>query len=443
MTCHRFLHQMPLSSEILDVLVERQGRSLRQLQLYELAPCDRATSTPSNLVSLECRAVNDGEGIEKIIIENKKTIQKLRLGQERRLIEQYQQARAGGLEQISQPGESFFVDALRLEDFANLRELSLVGLDVSRLRPASAPEGLFLCKLDRLTVESCPGSAEFLGVVAHTFHWALHSPDAPQTPRITPSLRHFLFRHENPTFEVKDSVIRFLASFNGLHTLSLLFENGAVLERPSTFIANHGPTLHTLVLESRVQPREHLGLDTSRPFGAGGYSQELWVESINDIARLCPDLVELGMGFPWNDEIVRLRRTALSTLQHLKTIHIRNFPENHVFNQLGDYSIKEYATKFIEWAMPSLGCENRPSLEQIAIGPTLYESRWKMAPSSGVTAPRRQPPEFLRTHYFCLDWAKTRFGRWSPLITPVSEKFMEELAGTRPLGGVFEQVWLR
>jgi hypothetical protein len=52
-------------------------------------------------------------------------------------------------------------------------------------------------------------------------------------------------------------------------------------------------------------------------------------------------------------------------------------------------------------------------------------------------------PQFARTHFYCVDWAKTRFGRWSPLITAVSEKCVEELKEEKPLGGVFEQVWLR
>ncbi|EHY60393.1 hypothetical protein HRR83_000152 [Exophiala dermatitidis] len=443
LTSFAFLYQTPLGARLLDQLIQRHDSTLQHLRFCEPGAWEKSSLVPTNLTSLECRTVHDGDSIERIIMTNKKTLQKLQLGQEKQLIEQYHQRRGGHMEQVNQPKDTFFTAALALKDFKNLRELSLHALDVSRLRPGSMQEGSFFCNLERMTLESCPGSAEFLDLLANAFHWTLHSSEAPQNPRVPPKLKHFLFRHENPTAAVKDSIVRFLGSFNGLNTLSLLFDNGAILERPSTFIERHGPTLRTLVLEARTQPREHLSMDTSRPFGAGGYSQELWVESINDIARFCPNLVELGMGFPWNDELVRLRKTALPTLQHLRTIHIRNFPENHVCSQLGDYSIKEYANKFIEWVFPDLvgGCQ--PSLEQLAIGPTVYQSRWKMKPSSTSTALGRQPPQFLSTHHFCLDWAQTRFGRWTPLVTPVSEKFMEELAGTRPLGGVFEQVWLR
>lgn len=441
-----------MSSQTLHLLIQKHEIALQSLRFYEIAPLQEDTMLPTSLTSLECRTVNEGEAVEKLIAANTHSLQRLQLGQEKHLLKQYLQARIGFMEQIPQPVEAFFSTAFALDGFPQLRELSLHGLDVLLLRPTSPSQAAFFLKLERLTLESCPGSRELLEATAETFQWAKYSQDAPQNPRWVPSLKHFLFRHENLTNVLKEATIRFLASFTGLHTLSLLFENAAMLERPSTLIAEHGATLQTLVLEARVQPREHLGLDTSRPFGVGGYSSELWEESINDIARLCPNLVELGMGFPWNDEIVRLRKTALPTLQHLRTIHLRNFPENQVFSQLGDYSIKEYATKFVEWAFPTLVGGGRPSLEQLAIGPTLYESRWKMIPvsstststsRSSVNAARRQLPEFLRTHHFCLDWAKTRFGRWSPLITPVSEKFMEELVGEKPLRGVFEQVWLK
>ena len=363
------------------------------------------------------------------------TLERLRLGQERDLVQNYRQTRVGFLEQIPQPSESF-KSIIRLNHFPSLRQLDLCGVDVTLLVPESFEEAVPLMKLTRLSLESCAGSTALLESLAGTFHFAQNDPKAPQ-PRMTPQLTEFLFRSEAPTRALKESTIRFLASFRGLKTLSLLLENAPMLDRASTLIAEHGPTLEVLALESRIQPRENLGLDTSRPFGVGGYSSDLWEESISDICRLCPNLVELGTGFPWNDEIVRLRKTPLPTLRNLRTIHIRNFPESSVLSQLGDYTIKEYAAKFIEWVFPALVGASRPNLETLAIGPTLYESRFK---SNGV---RRQPPEFARTHHYCLDWAKTRFGRWSPMITPVSEKCAEELREEKPLGGVFEQVWLR
>jgi hypothetical protein len=466
---------------MLDFLSLRHGSTLQGLSFYDAEPWQEGTVLPTNLTSLNARTINDGTGVQKMLSANKTTLQRLAMGQEKQMTERYQQGRLGFLNQLPQPPESFLISAYALDTLPQLRDLSLSGLDLSLLRPASIPQALFFCQLEKLTLESCPNSAELLEALASTFHWTAVSSEAPRDPPVVPSLRHFLFRHENPTTAIKDATVRLLNSFTGLRTLSLLFENGAILERPSTFIAGHGPTLETLVFESRIQPREHLSMDTSRPFGVGGYSYEMWEESINDISRLCPNLVELGTGFPWNDEMVRMRNTALPSLQHLRTIHIRNFPENQVFSQLGDYSVKEYATKFVEWVFPSLTGGARPALTHLALGPTIYESRWKITPQpqqqqqppsyspttttntapsftmspfntpvfrSAASSQRAQPsasppPEFLRTHHFCLDWATTRFNRWSPMVTPVSEKFMEETTATKPLGGVFEPVWLR
>ncbi|KIW18892.1 hypothetical protein PV08_03181 [Exophiala spinifera] len=442
------LHHTALTAQTLELLIHRHGTTLQSLAFCELASALEPTVVPSNLTSLECRTINDGEGVEKIMSANTNTLQRIYLGQEKPLLMGYHRSRFGSLERIPQPKDTFFTAAFAVGNMPRLRDLSLSGIDLIPLRPSSIPQIEFFCCLERLSLESCPGTAEFLDLLATGFGWVTHSPDAPQNPRTLPSLKHFFLRHESPTAALKDALVHFTTSFTGLQTLSLLFENATILERPSTLIAGHGPTLRTLVLEARIQPREHLGLDTSRPFGAGGYSSDVWVDTIDDIARLCPNLEQLGMGFPWSDEMVRLRKTSLPALAGLKTMHVRNFPENRLHSQVGDYTIKEYATKFIEWAFPQISVHCKPSLEHLAIGPTIHESRWKMGfggggDGVGVRSLPQKIPEFLRTHHFCLDWAQTRFGRWSPLITPVSEKFMEETTGEKPLKGVFEPVWLK
>ena len=381
------------------------------------------------------RSVLSGEAASRLVSANWATLERLSLGQDAHLVEQYRQSRAQFLEVIPQPLD-ILKTAIELHNFPNLQQLSLCGLDLHAMIPKTFEEAVPFLRLNRLSLESCVNSTALLDSVAETFYFAQNAADAPK-PSLIPQLTEFLFRSEAPTTALKESMIRFLGSFRGLKTMSILFENATMLESVSTMISEHGPTLQTLVLESRMQPRESLALDTSRPFGNGGYASDLWEESISDICRLCPNLVELGTGFPWNDEIVRLRKTPLPTLKNLRTIHIRNFPESHVLSQLGDYSIKEYATKFIEWVFPSLVGASRPNLETLAIGPTLYESRWR--PDDA----KRQLPEFSRTHHYCVDWAKTRFGRWSPMITAVTEKCIEELREESPLGGVFEQVWLR
>ena len=431
----RFLHTSPLGTQVLQTLASRHSHSLRSITMFEYQKSSgEEIILPNKLIELECHSIQDGQLISNLININKASLQRLTLGQSKELVQQYRQTRLGFLEHDAQ--HTGLPQSITLNNIPNLRQLELCGIDVSTLVPLDVEDALFYCNLSRLTLESCPGSISLLHCLANTFHFAQDSPQVP-TPRPAIRLQEFVFRSESPTSPLKEALMFFLDSFTGLKALSLLFENASVLERVTSLLCEHGPTLQTLVLESRIQPRDNLGLDTSRPFGAGGFSQELWEQSINDICNLCPNLVELGMGFPWNDEVVRLRKTRLPTLPHLKTIHIRNFPENRALSQIGDYTIKEYATKFVDWVYPTLLGGQKPALETLAIGPTIYESRWKTSPT------RRQAPEFLRTHFYGVDWAMTRFGRFSSMVSPVSERYMEEMRGEKPLAGVFEQVWLK
>jgi hypothetical protein len=419
---------------VLEALVQHHNPGLQVLRIYEFEALWKPGSLlPQNLAVLECRCVIEGKALGRIVRANRETLKALRLGQEKALVDHYCQDRSGIQEQTTQTLDSF-LDVVRFQEVRNLEELGFNGLNVSPLflDPAMATSVLF--GLKHLTLESCNGTAELLDSMATAFHDAQLNPSLNKK---VPQLKHFLLRHEAPSSQLKTALNHFLSSFASLETLSLLLENATLLDRPSTFLPAHGPTLKTLVLECRAQPRESLGLDTSRAFGTSAFTQSLWQDTIEDICRLCPNLEELGTAFPWNDGIERLKKTSLPTLKKLRTIHIRNFPECTHLSQLGEHSIREYVTRFTEWGFPSLVGGGRPALETLALGPTLYETRWRFNPSG------RQPPEFLRTHYFCLDWAKTRFGRWSAMVTSVSERYMEDVRDERPLAGVFEQVWLR
>lgn len=377
--------------------------------------------------------MDDGNTAGRLVQSSKNTLQTLRLGAERTLVDEYYNRRQSLHFGVPQPLQ-FFASVIKLSELKSLRSLSLTGLDITPLVPTEIENAMYLTQLEELTLESCPGTHEFLASFTAIFN--LVQSDTTSLHESLPKLRKFRLRHEAANAQLRQALVSFLSSFNGLEVLSLLFENWLMPERLSALLPNHGSTLKELVIESRIQPRELLRIDTSRPFGMGGYSQQLWEESISDICRLCPNLQELSTGFPWNDEMIRIRQPPLSTLP-LKTMHIRNFPEFHNLAQVGDYSIKEHGIKFLEWTFGNIQ-GSRPSLETLSIGPSLYESRFK-----GANPTRSQIPEFLRTHHFTIDWAQTRFGRWSAMVTPVTERYMEEFRGQKPLEGIFQQVWLR
>lgn len=428
------MHRCALPSRLLSSLTAKHGSSLNQLSCYALNAAELPLSGyPQQLRVLECRSVDDVKVLRGMLEASKDTLQSVTIGQERELVERYHKLRTAFYDNIPQPLRELQSN-FSLSEILNLRNLSLIGIDVSSIVPTGIEQALWLTKLDELTLESCLGSAELLVSMASVFEFVQSAAAANLST--TPRLRKFSIRHEATSAILKESLTRFLASFSGLQFLSMLFENGSMALRLADIASNHGATLKQLVLETRIQPRELLRLDTSRPFGVGG-SQQLWEESIGDICRLCPNLEELSTGFPWADEIIRLRRSSLQDLRRLHTMHIRNFPESSTLLQMGDGSIREHAVRFLDWTFGKVIGGEKPALEVLAIGPTLYESRFP-----GSNPARKQPPEFLRTHYFLVEWAQTRFKRWAAMLEPVSEKYMEEMRRERPLKGVFQQVWL-
>ncbi|KAK5100439.1 hypothetical protein LTS08_005188 [Lithohypha guttulata] len=431
-----FMHRSPISSRLVTLLNAKHGRSLRNLSYYAMATTILPTTTlPSSLESLECRSIEDGKTLGELVYASKDTLKALNIGEEKALVERYHRLRTAIYDVVPQPLHAFHT-VVSLAQIRNLKKLGLVGLDLGPLVPQDVESALYLTNLEELVVESCVSSSEFFMAMTTIFTFA--KSEAAPDPKPIPQLRRFLFRHEISTAAIKEAIVQFLNSFHGLQMLSLLFENGSMSLRLADIATNHSKTLKQLVLETRIQPRESLRIDTSRPFGLGGYTQQLWEEGTDDICRLCSNLNELSVGFPWNDEMIRIRESPLPKLLNLQTMHIRNFPESNTLLQMGDYTIREHATKFLDWTFGNVVGGSMPRLETLSIGPSVYESRFR-----GSDPSRKQIPEFLRTHHFMVDWAQTRFGRWSAMVTNVSEKYMEEMRGEKPMGGIFQQVWLK
>ena len=178
----------------------------------------------------------------------------------------------------------------------------MYGTNVLLVLPQSTLEIKFFNRLERLALESCSGTSELLEVLGTAFETAKTNSSFQ-----IPKLRELSIRYEAPNDDFRSNLSAFLASFQGLEKLSLLFENASFAEKPATLLRGHGSSLKELVLECRIEPRLNLSHDTSRPFGIGGYTQSLWEDTVQDICQMCPNLEELGTGFPWSDETVRVR----------------------------------------------------------------------------------------------------------------------------------------
>lgn len=205
---------------------------------------------------------------------------------------------------ISQEAEPLeqTLSIIPLREFTNLQELELYGINLKALVPSSYADDSFFLQLQRLSLESCSGASGILETFGDVYREAKRASKDIRKP----ALRDFRLRHEAPDALLRSSLAGFLGSFEGLESLSLLFENATFLQKPSTLIRDHAKTLKRLVLECRAEPRQYIAHDTSRPFGVGGSLQALWEESVREICQLCPNLEELGTGFPWSDELIRV-----------------------------------------------------------------------------------------------------------------------------------------
>lgn len=102
-----------------------------------------------------------------------------------------------------------------------------------------------------------------------------------------------------------------------------------------------------------------------------------------------------------------------------------------------DPSLKTLAMGYVEDAFDKYDCSKPPPLEMLAIGSTPFSDRLRTG------EPDLHSTVWNQTYFFTIDWARTRFGKWAAMATRVEEDYMEDFRGELPLGGIFEQSWLR
>src|SRR6266498_2915339 len=87
------------------------------------------------------------------------------------------------------------------------------------------------------TLKSCPRSEHFLQSLVNTL--ALENKKdgkALALKTILPSLREFVFQHEQPTAQLKHMLHRFLALTTGFEIISVLLENTDDMSHPAGFL---------------------------------------------------------------------------------------------------------------------------------------------------------------------------------------------------------------
>lgn len=278
-----------MSPELLQALFDYHNASLRELSVSEFQSWWRPIENfPTTLDVVRCQSMGDGRQVGELVSRNSKILKKLHLGNQsilRRSPPQDHVARQSGV-----PLSNFF-SYVTLSDLQCLEELELVGLNLQDFAPSQrkAQSAIFL-NVKRLFLQSCNSMGNLLLGIADLFSSSHKST--------LPGLKHFCYRSEASSGE-ESGLLGFLASFSGLETLSILIEGVTSVESIPQIIGKHGPTLRSLTLEHRISHRLTLAHDTCRPLGAGFQAGELWLAAFQDIARLCPNLVELGTGYGW------------------------------------------------------------------------------------------------------------------------------------------------
>lgn len=106
-----------MTAQMLETLTQRHNSTLQHLAFYELDSATQGGIYPTNLRSLQSHTVNDGETVVKILSENEETLESLRLGQERYMVDEYHRNRLGFLDHLPQPHESLYASAYSLVNF--------------------------------------------------------------------------------------------------------------------------------------------------------------------------------------------------------------------------------------------------------------------------------------------------------------------------------------
>ncbi len=261
------------------------------------APSNSVDLPPMKLEAIECRSLDPGPWlvndyleddevisfIANLIQANCRTLRCLTIGQESQILrtvykdpDSRSQDEGGVLQALASK-------MLLL----NLSSLALLALNVHPAQAGSLSRSVELSCLRKLTLESCPGSAEFIQQLAATM------PTDNSAEQTLLALSEFSFRYEAPEQTLIAALETFLVRINPLVHLSVLLDSTRTMPQVGRFIQKHGTTLKCLVWEGRIgqgsgQTPDSLG--------------DIWDEDseISAVLRHCPQLKELGVPLDWH-----------------------------------------------------------------------------------------------------------------------------------------------
>lgn len=162
--------------------------------------------------------------------------------------------------------------------------LKLIGLNFGKLIRPDVLLHHWGC-LTSLALDSCYGLEQ-----AFTF-LEQRKPQEDRPLRLDLRLQSFSIRHEFLNQRLRNLIINFLSSIEGLINLSVLLETSVVPTEFEQVLVAHGKTLKTLVWEERTSIRDTLALGSQYTLPP--------IRQYDHVARFCPELVELGIRIDW------------------------------------------------------------------------------------------------------------------------------------------------
>ena len=293
-----WLHRFPVSRRTLKMILDRYSKSLKQLRLFQnevKIDCVPHGSGLS-LEVLECRSIGTKVGIQAVIPlirSTASTLRSLTLGREWDIYEDSQQNSVAGMMGDAYSMLSSF--DIGSDVGLHLEHLCLIGFRLNTTSPKSFLSTVNLSKLKSLTLESCENHEPLLRQLA-----TATSSNAWSSI----SLTKFCFRAEIASSTGVQDVASFLASFSGLVTLSVLFDNVQSLPSVDCLIKTHATTLKTLVWAGRSNIRGFGGNGDVYPGSLSDPSSDL-----SKVFENC-DLECLSVNYQWYDHRdVRIKRS--------------------------------------------------------------------------------------------------------------------------------------
>lgn len=284
-----------LEAGTLTLLFKHQGATLR---LFGITRHSEPRNVSDLLINgLQCLFIKDlniEQSCEwpcKLIVQNRETLQHLRLGVLTTVAQDYaihprpgQHTLPGSFSEMAK--EALPASEREAMPKLSLKTLGLYGLNLENIVGGAIGLEIDFNSLTTLRLGSCSGLNQA---------FARLMGDNGSQNASSLKLMTFVVRYENGDQAFAQHLTAFLTSFAGLRHLVVLLDGQSQTMRKEPILEMHGKTLQSLVWEERTRPRKDAKKETSL---------SLKNSTLGLISMKCRSLRVLGLAMRW-DEIIK------------------------------------------------------------------------------------------------------------------------------------------